>query len=74
MSDTVGSGTTLFYRSGQVGSWGSTGCAILAPQSHTIQTRPSSTAASRSPQRRCSWTKASRAASSSGIRSGYSIT
>ena len=33
---------------------GSTGCTIPAPQSHVIQTRPSSKPPSSSPQRRCS--------------------
>jgi len=32
---------------------------MSAPQSHAIQTLPSSTPPSRSPQRRCSWKNAS---------------
>jgi len=47
---------------------GSTGCTIPAPQSQVIHTQPQSTPPSSSPQRRCSCTKASRAASQLGHR------
>jgi hypothetical protein len=47
------------------GSAGLNRCAMRAPQSHAIHTRLPSTPVSSTPQRRCSYTKASRAARSS---------